>query len=46
MIKTLTTIVLLITAIYLKGQDSTDYSIIFDKTIHDFGIIDKGSKAE
>ena len=46
MIKTLTTIVLLITAIYLKGQDSTDYSIIFDKIIHDFGIIDKGSKAE
>lgn len=46
MIKTFTILLLLFTSVLLNGQDTTDYEITFDKNIHDFGIIDKGSRAE
>ncbi len=40
------TVVLLILSLISWGQDSSNKSIIFDRVIHDFGVIEKGSKAE
>ena len=44
--QTFTVIILLMVFICAMAQDSINDKIIFDKTVHDFGIIDKGSKAE
>jgi len=40
------TAVLLVLSIISIGQDSYNKSIIFDRVIYDFGVIEKGSKAE
>ncbi len=46
MIKTFIALFLLHYALLLKNQDATGYEITFDKNLHDFGIIYKGSRAE